>query len=29
VAPLLGGAAGGVIYRWVVGDPTTPVVGTR
>ncbi len=28
VAPLLGGAAGGVLYRWLSAEPSAPVVGT-
>ena len=27
VAPLLGGAAGGVLYRWLSTEPSAPVVG--
>jgi len=27
VAPLIGGALGGVIYRWVSDQPTAPIVG--
>ena len=27
VAPLLGGAVGGVLYRWISPQPTEPVVG--
>ncbi len=27
VAPLLGGALGGAIYRWISAEPSTPVVG--
>jgi aquaporin Z len=27
VAPLLGGAAGGVLYRWLSAEPSEPVVG--
>jgi aquaporin Z len=27
VAPLIGGAAGGLIYRWLSGDPKGEVTG--
>lgn len=29
VAPLLGGAAGGFLYRWISNEPSAPVVGDR
>lgn len=29
VAPLLGGAAGGVLYRWLSSEPSAPVVGDK
>ncbi len=29
VAPLAGGAAGGVLYRWLSAEPSAPVVGDR
>src|SRR5206468_6576975 len=29
VAPLLGGAAGGVLYRWLSPEPSALVTGTR
>jgi len=28
VAPLVGGAAGGALYRWISAEPSEPVVGT-
>jgi aquaporin Z len=27
VAPIIGGAAGGVLYRWISAEPSAPVVG--
>lgn len=29
VAPLIGGALGGALYRWLSNEPAAPVVGTR
>lgn len=29
VAPIIGGAAGGVLYRWISHEPSAPVVGDR
>src|SRR5690606_31316569 len=28
VAPIVGGAAGGALYRWISAEPSEPVVGT-
>ena len=28
VAPIVGGAAGGALYRWISGEPSAPVTGT-
>jgi aquaporin Z len=28
VAPLVGGAAGGGLYRWLSAEPSAPVVGS-
>jgi aquaporin Z len=27
VAPIIGGALGGILYRWLSGQPSAPVVG--
>jgi aquaporin Z len=29
LAPILGGAAGGILYRWLSEEPSAPVTGTR